>query len=106
MSIFNARLTNILFIFSVSLLVLFISEPAYALNVEKIGKNLAGNEREKMRVIKEIFFYAGVFFTVLGITVLLFVKNKYALLKRNDTSNAAGPFLIIIGLLMMSSKLF
>lgn len=76
-----------------------------ALNIEKIGKGVQGDNREKMRILREIVFYTGVFFTVLGSLILLFRKHKFKLQKRNDTSNAAGPFLIVVGLIMMTAKL-
>ncbi len=97
---------NLFYTFALSLLLLFISDPVFALNVEKIGKGVAGNDREKMKMLKDIVFYTGVFFAILGAIVTAFMKKKFALQKRSDTNNAVGPFLLIFGLLLMLAKLF
>lgn len=81
-------------------------EPVMALNVEKIGRGVAGNDREKMIMLKNIAFYAGLFFAVLGAIVTVFMKSSFALQKRYETHPAMGPFLIVFGLILMSVKLF
>jgi hypothetical protein len=89
-----------------TILFMLISEPALALNVEKIGKGVVGDSRMKASHLKEFVFYVGIFFIVLGSIVTLYRKKKFNLQKRSDTSNAAGPFLIVFGLLMASVKLW
>ena len=86
--------------FFIALLIL-MTEPALALNVEKIGKGVVGNERVKMAKLKEYVGYFGIFFTVLGIVVTAFRKHKFALQKRSDTHAAMGPFVIFIGVVML-----
>ncbi len=86
--------------------VLLFPEAAFALNIEKIGQGVVGDNRRKMAVLKDIVFYSGIFFTVLGALVIIFRKRKFTLQKRNDTSNAAGPFLMVIGCLMMTVFFF
>ena len=106
LTMLSIQTRNLFYIFTLSLLLLFVSDPVFALNVEKIGKGVAGNDREKMKMLKDIVFYTGVFFNVLGAIVTAFTKNKFALQKRSDTNNAVGPFLLIFGLLLMLIKLF
>lgn len=83
------------------LLLMVITEPALALNVEKIGKGVVGNDRVKMAKLKQYTGYAGIFFTTLGILVTVFRKHKFALQKRSDTHAAMGPFVIVIGVIML-----
>ena len=100
-------LTKSLIVLSLAIVFfLLTTEPSMALNIEKIGKGVTGDHRKKMMVIKEIVFYAGIFFTVLGAIVYIYRKKKFDLQKRSDTSEAAGPFLMVVGLMMMSVKLW
>jgi len=92
-------------LFVLAVILFMFPASAMALDVEKIGKGVVGDQREKMLVLKEIVFYFGVFFTALGTLVTLYRKKKFDLQKRNDTSNAAGPFLIVLGCIMMLIKL-
>jgi len=86
---------------------LFIAtEPVLALNVEKIGKGLVGNERVKMQKVREYLFYFGIFFLVLGAITTAFRKHKFALQKRSDTHAAMGPFVMVIGVLLMLPHFF
>ena len=80
---------------------LLVSDPVFALNVEKIGKGVVGNNREKMQMLGNIFLFTGGFFFVLGGVVIAFMKKKFALQKRSDTSNATGPFLMVFGVIFM-----
>ena len=82
------------------LILLVLTEPAMALNVEKIGQGLVGDKRLKMAKLKEYVGYFGIFFIVLGIVVTAFRKHKFALQKRHDTNAAAGPFLIVFGAIL------
>jgi uncharacterized membrane protein len=92
---------NVFYALGLSALLLLVSDPALALNVEKIGKSLAGSDRQKMILLKDIAFYTGAFFAVLGAIVTVFRKRKFALQKRSDTSNAVGPFLFVFGCIIM-----
>ena len=92
---------NFFFMTSLMFLLLVMTEPALALNIEKIGKGVAGNDRVKMAKLKEYVGYFGIFFTTLGIAVTAFRKHKFALQKRSDTHAAAGPFVIVIGVVML-----
>lgn len=83
------------------LLLLLLTEPALALNIEKIGKGVAGNDRVKMAKLKQYVGYFGIFFTSLGILVTAFRKHKFALQKRSDTHAAMGPFVIVVGVVML-----
>ena len=94
------------FLLLLSLLLFLLSDPVLALNVEKIGKGLVGSDREKMLLLKNIAFYSGVFFVVLGGIVTVFMKKKFALQKRSDTNDAIGPFLLVFGCILMLAKLF
>jgi uncharacterized membrane protein len=91
---------NLGIMFVLTILLLVATEPALALNVEKVGKGLVGNERAKMRYIREYMFYFGIFFLVLGALVTAFRKRKFALQKRSDTHAAMGPFVMVVGALM------
>ena len=92
--------------FGLIVLLLIATEPALALNVEKVGKGLVGNERVKMRYIRQYMFYFGIFFLTLGAITTAFRKHKFALQKRSDTHAAMGPFVMVIGVLMMLPKFF
>ena len=91
---------NLAIMLTLSILLLLVTDPAFALNVEKIGKGLVGNERLKMQRLREYVFYFGIFFIVLGTIVTVFRKHKFALQKRSDTHAAMGPFIMVIGGLM------
>jgi hypothetical protein len=97
---------NLALMFGLMVLLLIATEPALALNVEKIGQGLVGNERLKMRKVREYMFYSGIFFVVLGAITTIFRKHKFALQKRSDTHAAMGPFVIVIGVLMMLPHFF
>ena len=97
---------NLTLMLVLSVLLLILTEPALALNVEKIGKGLVGNERVKMQKVREYMFYFGIFFVILGGITTAFRKHKFALQKRSDTHKAMGPFVMVIGVLMMLPHLF
>ena len=97
----NALGKSLVYFLFFSLLVLFFTDPAFALNVEKIGKGVVGSNREKMQLLSDISFYTGLFFVILGAIVIAFMKKKFALQKRSDTSNAMGPFLMGLGVVFM-----
>lgn len=97
---------NLTFMLTLIVLLLIATEPALALNVEKVGKGLVGNERVKMRWIREYMFYFGIFFLALGALVTGFRKRKFALQKRSDTHAAMGPVVMVFGLLMMLPRFF
>lgn len=99
------HLKTALILLSILLLAFLMVEPAFALNVEKIGKSLSGDDRAKMRVIKTISFYAGIFLIVLAGIVLALWKYKWAIQKRYDTSKGAAVFLVIVGILLMLPKI-
>jgi len=92
---------NLLIVCLVGIVFFLVADPAFALNVEKIGKGVVGNNREKMQMLGNIFLFTGGFFFVLGVIVIAFMKNKFALQKRSDTSNAMGPFLMVFGVIFM-----
>ena len=92
---------NLAYMLGLMILLLIATEPALALNVEKIGQGLVGNERVKMRKVREYVFYGGIFFVVLGAITTAFRKHKFALQKRSDTHAAMGPFVMVVGVLMM-----
>jgi uncharacterized membrane protein len=97
---------NLAIMLALTILLLFVTEPALALNVEKVGKGLVGNERLKLRWLREYMFYFGIFFVVLGGITTAFRKHKFALQKRSDTHPAMGPFIIVIGVLFMLPRFF
>jgi uncharacterized membrane protein len=92
--------------FGLMIVLLIVTEPALALNVEKVGKGLVGDQRMKLKWIREYLFYFGIFFVVLGTVVTIFRKHKFALQKRSDTHAAMGPFVIVIGVLMTLPRFF
>ena len=106
MSISILKPKNLLYLAGISLLLILCSEPALALNVEKIGKGLVGSDRDKMIMLKNVAFYAGLFFVILGSVIFAFKKKKFSLQKRSDTNDATGPFLIVFGCILMLAKLF
>lgn len=92
---------------SILVLALFIiSEPALANRLTNIGSGLTGDHRVKMRFIKQYAFYFGILFMVLGAVTVIFRKRKFALQKRNDTNPAMGPFIMVVGGLLMIPYLF
>lgn len=82
------------------IMLMALFEPALALNVEKVGQGLVGDQRVKMRWIREYMMYFGILFIVLGAITTIFRKNKFALQKRSDTHAAMGPFILVIGVLL------
>ncbi len=97
---------NLAIMFGLIVLLLIATEPALALNVEKVGKGLVGDRRIKLKWIREYMFYFGIFFTVLGIIVTVFRKHKFALQKRSDTHAAMGPFIAVVGVLLCLPRFF
>lgn len=93
--------SNFLLMAFLMLLLLILTEPALALNVEKIGKGVVGDQRVKMSKIKAYMTYFGGFFIILGIITTVFRKHKFALQKRSDTHAAMGPFVIFIGIVLV-----
>ena len=79
-------------------------EPAFALNVEKIGKGVSGNTRRKMQTMREIVYYMGMFFSVLGVITYVF-RHIYSIIKRSDINKNAGLYMLAFGLILMATKL-
>jgi len=97
---------NKILISLVSIITLMIlMEPAFALNVERIGKGVSGDTRKKMKILGEIVYYAGIFFSVLGATIFAF-RNNYWLTKRYDVSKNSGPIMLVIGLILIATQVF
>ena len=83
--------------FIIFLFCLFYLEPAFAHNVEGISKGLVGDDREKMRLLKMVSFYAGIFFCVLAVGITLFHKKLRVSVK-------AGPIMLVVGILFLIPK--
>jgi len=92
--------------FTLIILLLITTEPALAQKFEKIGAGLVGDQRAKMRMVREYMFYFGIFFIILGAITTAFRKHKFALQKRSDTHAAMGPFVMVVGALLTLPHLF
>ena len=94
-------------IMSTFIILLFVAtEPALAQKFEKIGAGVVGDQRAKMRMVREYMFYFGIFFIILGAITTAFRKHKFALQKRSDTHAAMGPFVMVVGVLLLLPHLF
>ncbi|MCW8891386.1 MAG: hypothetical protein OQL20_12070 [Sedimenticola sp.] len=89
----------------VTLLVLLVLLPELALanKFTTIGGGVSGASDEKIRILKQIASYAGVFFILLGAMSLL-TRNRFEGfigMKRKGEKPSPGPYvLIVIGALL------
>ena len=103
MTISSENLNKIFISLILLIFLMLLIEPAFALNVGAISKGVSGNDRAKMKALKDIVFYMGVFFSVLGIIIFIF-RNSFSLSKRYDISPAAGPVMLVFGLILIATQ--
>lgn len=86
-----------LFIGFLGFLCLLPLEPVWANNVVKIGRGVVGDEQEKIRLLSEVAFYAGIFFSISAIGIFFAQRKK-------QTKPVAAAVILIIGLALILIK--